>query len=144
MEFEAIDEGTIGQVLVAEGTDNVKVGTVIATIAGEGEEAASSPAPASARAEPVEAPSSSSATEQEKSGPSTSSGQTEEKAEKPAATARADDPAIPEGTAMVKLTVREALRDAMAEEMRADDRVLDRKSTRLNPVTNAHMVCRLL
>src|SRR3546814_14716799 len=125
MEFEAIDEGTIGQILVAEGTDNVKVGTVIATIAGEGEgeEAASSPAPASARAEPVEAPSSSSATEQEKSGPSTSSGQTEEKAEKPAATARADDPAIPEGTAMVKLTVREALRDAMAEEMRADDRV---------------------
>src|SRR3546814_17369283 len=66
MEFEAIDEGTIGQILVAEGTDNVKVGTVIATIAGEGEEAASSPAPASARAEPVEAPSSSSATEQEK------------------------------------------------------------------------------
>jgi len=123
MEFEAIDEGTIGQILVAEGTDNVKVGTVIATIAGEGEEAASSAAPTSARAEPVEAPSSSSATEQEKSGPSTSSGQTEEKAEKPAATARADDPAIPEGTAMVKLTVREALRDAMAEEMRADDRV---------------------
>src|SRR3546814_1601566 len=63
MEFEAIDEGTIGQILVAEGTDNVKVGTVIATIAGEGEEAASSPAPASARAEPVEAPSSSSATD---------------------------------------------------------------------------------
>src|SRR3546814_13996110 len=52
-----------------------------------------------------------------------SSDLTEEKAEKPAATARADDPAIPEGTAMVKLTVREALRDAMAEEMRADDRV---------------------
>ena len=47
-----IDEGTIGQILVAEGTDNVKVGTVIATIAGEGEEASSSPV----RAEPVEAP----------------------------------------------------------------------------------------
>ncbi|WP_332817783.1 pyruvate dehydrogenase complex E1 component subunit beta [Sphingopyxis sp.] len=123
MEFEAIDEGTIGQILVAEGTDNVKVGTVIATITGEGEEAAPSPAPTSVRAEPVEAPSSSSATEQEKSGPSTSSGQTEEKAEKPAAAERASDPAIPEGTAMVRLTVREALRDAMAEEMRADDRV---------------------
>ena len=40
MEFEAVDEGTIGKILVAEGTDNVKVGTVIATIAGEGEDAA--------------------------------------------------------------------------------------------------------
>ncbi len=123
MEFEAIDEGTIGQILVAEGTDNVKVGTVIATITGEGEEAAPSPAPTSVRAEPVEAPSSSSATEQEKSGPSTSSGQTEEKVAKPADTERASDPAIPEGTAMTRLTVREALRDAMAEEMRKDDRV---------------------
>jgi pyruvate dehydrogenase E1 component beta subunit len=119
MEFEAIDEGTIGQILVAEGTDNVKVGTVIATITGEGEEASSS----SVRAEPVEAPSSSSTPAEDKSGPSTSSGQTEEKAEKPAAAERASDPAIPAGTAMVRLTVREALRDAMAEEMRADDRV---------------------
>jgi pyruvate dehydrogenase E1 component beta subunit len=123
MEFEAIDEGTIASILVAEGTDNVKVGTVIATIAGEGEEAASSPAPTSVRAEPVEAPPSSSAPPEEKSGPSTSSGQTEEKAEKPAAAERASDPAIPEGTAMARLTVREALRDAMAEEMRADDRI---------------------
>ena len=72
MEFEAIDEGTIAQILVPEGTDNVKVGTVIATISGEGEEATSTPA----RAEPVEAPSSSSATQEEKSGPSTSSGRT--------------------------------------------------------------------
>lgn len=38
MEFEAIDEGTIAQILVPEGTDNVKVGTVIARISGEGEE----------------------------------------------------------------------------------------------------------
>ncbi|WP_168453032.1 pyruvate dehydrogenase complex E1 component subunit beta [Sphingopyxis microcysteis] len=119
MEFEAIDEGTIGQILVAEGTDNVKVGTVIATIAGEGEEASSSPV----RTEPVEAPSLPSTPPEEKTGPSTSSGQTEERVEKPAATERASDPAIPAGTAMVKLTVREALRDAMAEEMRADDRV---------------------
>ena len=116
MEFEAIDEGTIGQILVAEGTDNVKVGTVIATIAGEGEEAAApaaapTPAPAPAEeakaAEPAPAPAPAPAPV----------------AEKPAATERASDPAIPEGTAMVKLTVREALRDAMAEEMRADDRV---------------------
>ena len=46
MEYEAIDEGTIASILVPEGTDNVKVGTVIATIAGEGEEAAPAPAPA--------------------------------------------------------------------------------------------------
>jgi pyruvate dehydrogenase E2 component (dihydrolipoamide acetyltransferase) len=48
MEFEAVDEGTIGKILVAEGTDNVKVGTVIAVIAGEGEDvssAAAAPAP---------------------------------------------------------------------------------------------------
>src|SRR3990170_8863398 len=44
MEFEAVDEGTISKILVAEGTDNVKVGTVIATIAGEGESAAPTPA----------------------------------------------------------------------------------------------------
>ncbi|KTE21795.1 pyruvate dehydrogenase [Sphingopyxis sp. H050] len=119
MEFEAIDEGTIASILVAEGTDNVKVGTVIATIAGEGEEAAST----AVRAEPVEAPSSSSAPPEEKSGPSTSSGQTEEKAAKPAPTQRATDPSLPEGTTTVRLTVREALRDAMAEEMRADDRI---------------------
>ncbi|ALH80721.1 pyruvate dehydrogenase complex E1 component subunit beta [Sphingopyxis macrogoltabida] len=114
MEFEAVDEGTVGQILVAEGTDNVKVGTVIATITGEGEEAAApaaAPAPAPAEdpkaAEPAPAPAPSPAPA----------------VEKPAATERAADPAIPEGTAMAKLTVREALRDAMAEEMRKDDRV---------------------
>ncbi|WP_374525830.1 pyruvate dehydrogenase complex E1 component subunit beta [Sphingopyxis sp.] len=119
MEFEAIDEGTIASILIPEGTDNVKVGTVIATIAGEGEEASSKPV----RAEPVEAPSSSSASQEEKSGPSTSSGQKEEKVAKPAPAVRAADPSIPAGTATVRLTVREALRDAMAEEMRADDRI---------------------
>ncbi|MFZ5726744.1 MAG: pyruvate dehydrogenase complex E1 component subunit beta [Pseudomonadota bacterium] len=116
MEFEAVDEGTIAQILVPEGTDNVKVGTVIATIAGEGEEAATpakavAPAEAGAAIEATPAPA------------VPASAGTTEKVEKPAAVERADDPAIPEGTAMVKLTVREALRDAMAEEMRADDRV---------------------
>jgi pyruvate dehydrogenase E1 component beta subunit len=111
MEFEAIDEGTIGQILVAEGTDNVKVGTVIATITGEGEVAAApAPAPAPVAAAPapaVEAKPAASA-----SAPAA-----------PAPAERAADPTIPAGTAMVRLTVREALRDAMAEEMRADDRV---------------------
>jgi pyruvate dehydrogenase E2 component (dihydrolipoamide acetyltransferase) len=52
MEFEAVDEGTIARILVPEGTDEVKVGTVIALIAGEGEEAGAAPAPAAAK-EPV-------------------------------------------------------------------------------------------
>ncbi|HWT42711.1 MAG TPA: pyruvate dehydrogenase complex E1 component subunit beta [Sphingopyxis sp.] len=113
MEFEAIDEGTIGQILVAEGTDNVKVGTVIATITGEGEEAAApaaSPAPAAAPEPKAEAPA---------SAPTPAAAPVVA----PTAAERASDPAVPEGTAMVRLTVREALRDAMAEEMRADDRV---------------------
>ena len=50
MEFEAVDEGTIGKILVAEGTDNVKVGTVIATLLEEGESADSAPAPKAAAA----------------------------------------------------------------------------------------------
>ena len=110
MEFEAIDEGTIAQILVPEGTDNVKVGTVIATISGEGEEATPAPAPAPAAAPaPAEAPA-----------PAATPAPA---IEKPAPAVRAADPSIPAGTAMVKLTVREALRDAMAEEMRADDRI---------------------
>ena len=102
MEFESIDEGVIGAILVAEGTEGVKVGTVIATISGEGEAVA---APAAAAPTPtVEA------------APAPA-------AERPAPTARPADPAIPAGTNMQSITVREALRDAMAEEMRRDDRV---------------------
>ena len=108
MEYEAIDEGTIASILVAEGTDNVKVGTVIATIASEGEAAAPAPAPVAAPA-PVETPAPAPV-----AAPASAA---------PAPVARAADPSVPAGTAMVKLTVREALRDAMAEEMRADDRI---------------------
>jgi pyruvate dehydrogenase E1 component beta subunit len=117
MEFEAIDEGTIGQILIAEGTDNVKVGTVIATIMGEGEDAAA-PASAPAPAPAAEAPK---ADTPKEDAPKKAESGTEQLAVK--AKAAVADPAIPEGTAMVRLTVREALRDAMAEEMRADDRV---------------------
>ena len=121
MEFEAIDEGTIGQILVAEGTDNVKVGTVIATITGEGEEAAApAPAPATAEEKNVAPAQAGAASEAAPTPAAPASAGTTEKA---APAERASDPAIPEGTAMVRLTVREALRDAMAEEMRKDDRV---------------------
>jgi pyruvate dehydrogenase E1 component beta subunit len=103
MEFETIDEGVIGALMVAEGTEGVKVGTVIATITSEGEteaQAAQAPAPAVAAPAQVVAV----------------------LALAPAA-APAPVAAVPAGTAMNATTVREALRDAMAEEMRADDRV---------------------
>jgi pyruvate dehydrogenase E1 component beta subunit len=119
MEFEAVDEGTIGKILVAEGTDGVKVGTVIATLNGEGEEAAA-PAPAKAEAA-VETPA------EQKAEPTHEPHRVETGARQMYEAAKHDaevkDPAIPAGTEMVKITLREALRDAMAEEMRKDDRV---------------------
>ncbi len=111
MEVEAIDEGTIARILVPEGTENVKVNTPIAVLGldgedevGEAEAAAPSPkaaveAPAEPKAEPAEAPEALPAQPKE---------------------AIAADPDIPAGTEMVTMTVREALRDAMAEEMRRD------------------------
>jgi pyruvate dehydrogenase E1 component beta subunit len=122
MEFEAIDEGTIGSITVAEGTDNVKVGTVIATILEDGESAsdakpAASPADANqaAQSAPPVVPEAGPAPTKAESGT--------EKLVAAAEKVGKADPAIPEGTEMVKTTVREALRDAMAEEMRSDPRV---------------------
>ena len=115
MEVEAVDEGTIAKIVVPAGTENVKVNTLIALLAEEGEDVdqlgkgvgedevdagpkgaeveTPKPAPAAAAAAPV-----------------------------PAApkVEVAADPDIPAGTEMVSTTVREALRDAMAEEMRRD------------------------
>lgn len=108
MEFEAVDEGTMGPLLVAEGTDNVKVGTVIAMIIGEDDDEDASASAETPAAKEMEAPT-------EVEDPS--------QIEIPTATARADDPSVPQGTEMKSTTVREALRDAMAEEMRKDDRV---------------------
>jgi pyruvate dehydrogenase E1 component beta subunit len=102
MEFESIDEGVIGKILVAEGTEGVKVGTVIAVIGGDS--SAVAPAPAAVAA-PAPAPASATPVE------------------RPAAIQRAADPEVPAGTNMRQCTVREALRDAMAEEMRRDSRV---------------------
>jgi pyruvate dehydrogenase E2 component (dihydrolipoamide acetyltransferase) len=56
MEFEAVDEGTIGKILIAEGTEGVKVGTVIATISGEDDDASQAEAASEAKAEPSKAP----------------------------------------------------------------------------------------
>lgn len=104
MEFEAIDDGVITKILVAEGTENVAVGTVIAELEGEGDEASASETPSAAA--PVVAPA-----------PAPSAAPS-----KPVTTPKAD-PSIPEGTSFSQVSVREALRDGMAEEMRRDDRV---------------------
>ncbi|MET0179461.1 MAG: biotin/lipoyl-containing protein, partial [Novosphingobium sp.] len=119
MEFEAVDEGTIGRILVPEGSENVKVGTVIATIGGEDGDASPAPAPtpAAAATPATEQKAAESDAAKPPSDPKAGAGQL-------ASDARAAaDPAVPAGTAMVPTTVREALRDAMAEEMRRDDRV---------------------
>lgn len=106
MEFEAVDEGTIGKILIAEGTEGVKVNTPIAVLLEDGESAddigtttAPTAAPAQDAPQPAAAPAPA--------------------AVKPAA----PTPDWPEGTPMKKQTVREALRDAMAEEMRRDETV---------------------
>jgi pyruvate dehydrogenase E1 component beta subunit len=121
MEFEAIDEGTVGKILVPEGTENVKVGTVIATLNGEGEETAV-PTAAVAPAAPAPAEDPAHVKQAEESG--APKAKAPSGTEKLASSAQpAADPDVPPGTNMVKLTLREALRDAMAEEMRRDERV---------------------
>jgi pyruvate dehydrogenase E1 component beta subunit len=105
MEVEAVDEGVIEAILVAAGSENVKVNTIIAKLAGEDGASASAPAAAPVVAEAAPAAPVAAA---------------------PAAIVAASnfaDPELPEGTPTKKITVRDALRDAMAEEMRRDDRV---------------------
>ena len=117
MEFEAIDEGTVGKLLVEEGTENVAVGTVIAMLAGEGEDAADIEAPEAGE-------SADTAEDVEGEGKDVGRDPSEAEITKPSAAREpVSDPAIPEGTEMVSTSVREALRDAMAEEMRKDERV---------------------
>ena len=112
MEVEAIDEGILAKILIPEGTEGVAVNSVIAVLAEDGEDVGSvdvsaAPTPAPAAAEPADAP-----------------------AEMPVAAAlaqpvpvNASDPELPEGTTFTETTVRDALRDAMAEEMRRDETV---------------------
>ena len=112
MEVEAVDEGTLGKILVPEGTADVAVNTPIAVILANGEDqsaikAATKPAAPRNAAEAV-APTA-------EAKPSATPAQ-------PRAAAP-PDPDLPDGTEMVTMTMREALRDAMAEEMRRDDSV---------------------
>ncbi|MGR3824433.1 MAG: pyruvate dehydrogenase complex E1 component subunit beta [Salipiger marinus] len=115
MEFEAVDEGIVGKLLVAEGTEGVKVNTPIAVMVEEGEsvedaEAASGDAEAKAPEAPAEESPAAPAEAAPASAPATPK-------------ARAVEPDWPEGTKLKSQTVREALRDAMAEEMRGDANV---------------------
>jgi pyruvate dehydrogenase E1 component beta subunit len=109
MEFEAVDEGIVGKILIPEGTENVKVNTAIAVMVEEGEEvgdsAAAAPAPAA----------------QAQSAPAADA--PAKVAAQPVAVVVPQETEIPAGTEMKATTVREALRDAMAEEMRRDDTV---------------------
>lgn len=109
MEFEAVDEGVISSITVPEGTDGVKVGTVIALIKGDNDDAFEAPAATPA---PVVAAS-----------PAAAAPQTATPPVADAPSVAKSDPLVPAGTAMNSVTLREALRDAMAEEMRRDDRV---------------------
>jgi len=109
MEFEAVDEGIVGKLLVAEGTASVKVNTPIAVLVEEGESADAAPAPAAAAA----------------AAPAAAPVAAVDAAPAPAPVAAQGWPHsdLPEGVPTKTMTVREALREAMAEEMRADPNV---------------------
>ena len=129
MEFEAVDEGTIGKLLVAEGTQGVKVNTPIATLAGEGEEAGDAAQPEAAAA----APAADGPLAQKGKGKNSRDETGEAPDRAPAAAQSAVEsvatpepdvsPDWPEGTPVRQMTAREALREAMAEEMERDEAV---------------------
>ncbi|MBO9375190.1 pyruvate dehydrogenase complex E1 component subunit beta [Sphingomonas histidinilytica] len=118
MEFEAVDEGTIAEITVPAGTEGVKVGTVIARIAGEDDDAAPAPKADAAPAEPK--PEAAKAEVPAPESPTPHKMETGARDLVAAVADTRDDPEVPAGTELVKTTVREALRDAMAEEMRRD------------------------
>ncbi len=108
MEFEAVDDGSIGRILVPEGTQGIKVNTPIAVIVAEGEDPSEAPAPAALPDAGDEVP---------KAAPETAA------PDQPAMTSIEWTPDWPVDSEMKSQTVREGLRDAMAEEMRRDANV---------------------
>ncbi|MDF3413453.1 pyruvate dehydrogenase complex E1 component subunit beta [Sulfitobacter sp. M57] len=112
MEFEAVDEGVIGKILVAEGTEGVKVNVAIAVLLEEGESADDiANAPAEKASAPVPADKAQSSEDAPAAGMSHPEPQVD------------TSPDWPGGTPLKQQTVREALRDGMSEEMRRDDSV---------------------
>src|SRR2546422_4452317 len=125
MEVEAVDDGTLGKILVPEGTADVAVNTPIAMILAEGEDAGAlkGAAPAQPQKAAESAPPARAETEQPTPEPARApQAPAPPQPQAPAAPQpQAElEPEVPEGTEMVTMTVREALRDAMAEEMRRD------------------------
>jgi pyruvate dehydrogenase E1 component beta subunit len=125
MEVEAVDEGVLARILVPGGTENVAVNTPIAVIAGEGEDVAAAPPPTAKAPAPPSAP-------QDEAGEANkarieAAAQAAAPAPKPVSVAAppavSAAPEVPAGTTMISMTMREALRDAMAEEMRRDQNV---------------------
>ncbi len=120
MEVEAVDEGTIGEILVQEGTEGVKVNTPIAVLLGEDED--ESDIAEKSSGETDSGPSGDEQDDSADSGDNDGESGKADSVDKPRLEV-ADDPEVPEGTEMVKMTVREALNSAMAEEMRRDEDV---------------------
>ncbi|HVT23616.1 MAG TPA: biotin/lipoyl-containing protein, partial [Rhizomicrobium sp.] len=114
MEFEAVDEGRIGKLLVAEGAEGVKVNQPIATLVSDGEGEAP-PVAATQSKQPARAETKAQAIAEQAKAPPALRAEAEN--------ATLEEPDVPDGTELVTMTVREALRDAMAEEMRRDDTV---------------------
>jgi pyruvate dehydrogenase E1 component beta subunit len=112
MEFEAVDDGVMGKILIAEGTEGVKVNTAIAVLLEEEEDASAAPASA---AEPEAETTTAAPAPEEHKAPA--------QATKPADIVSNASPDWPDGTLMKTMTVREAIREAMSEEMRRDDTV---------------------
>jgi pyruvate dehydrogenase E1 component beta subunit len=121
MEVEAADEGTLGRILVPEGTADVAVNTPIAVILADGEDASAIKAAKPSRQQnAAESAPPAKPEKSEAKAPATPAPKSEGKAPQAPETKVAADPDIPEGTELVSMTMREALRDAMAEEMRRD------------------------
>ncbi|HXV30831.1 MAG TPA: pyruvate dehydrogenase complex E1 component subunit beta, partial [Sinorhizobium sp.] len=117
MEVEATDEGTLGKILIPEGTADVAVNTPIATILADGESAADL---GKAAAAPAVAPGVQKEVEESRAPVGESKPMISAPPTAPSAVAAEPDPEVPAGTEMITQTIREALRDAMAEEMRRD------------------------
>ncbi|MFW8593251.1 pyruvate dehydrogenase complex E1 component subunit beta [Cribrihabitans neustonicus] len=113
MEFEAVDEGTVGKILIGEGTEGVKVNTPIAVLVEDGESVDDYEASSGGNG----------GDKQEAKAPARDEPAAAAPQKVPAAAIPDAEPDYPEGTEMVQTTVREALRDAMAEEMRRDENV---------------------
>jgi pyruvate dehydrogenase E1 component beta subunit len=119
MEVEAVDEGTVEAILVPEGSEEVKVNTPIARLAGEG--GAAAPSAPKAEAGPAQSRAEASGDPERKPPEADAKPRPEGEGAAPVVPkAELRDPELPEGVQLVKVTVRDALRDAMAEEMRRD------------------------